>query len=160
MPDLRRRAMILSLVPAFFGSAAAASLPQLRVFKNAGCTCCDGWLAHLRAAGFSASVTEADTLIPVRRAARVPDELAGCHTAFADALVLEGHVPLAAVMAFLREPRQWRGIAVPAMPLGSPGMEVPGQPPEPYTIWAFDAAGGRAAYADALGPDVRFRPPG
>lgn len=152
MPDLYRRALLLATVPALLGGTAIASgPPHLRVFKNVGCTCCDAWVNHLRAAGLRATVMEKPDLTPIRRAARVPDELAGCHTAFGDGLIIEGHVPAAAVTAFLDNPGRWRGIAVPGMPLGSPGMEVDGQKPEEYVIWTYDDAGQRALYGNAVG---------
>lgn len=155
MSELPRRAAILSAMPFLFaGHASAASLPLLRVFKNIGCACCDAWVSHLRAAGLSATISERPDLAPVRRTAGVPDDLAGCHTAFAGRWIVEGHVPAAAVAAFLGAPLQWRGVAVAGMPLGSPGMEVQGQMPEPYVIWAFDETGHRQPFARAVGTKI------
>lgn len=156
MPDLRRRMFVLTTVPMLLvGTAIASGPPHLRVFKNVGCTCCDAWVTHLRAAGLRATVAERPDLVPIRRAARVPDDLAGCHTAFGDGLIVEGHVPAAAVTAFLDNPGKWRGIAVPGMPLGSPGMEVDGQKPEEYEIWTYDDAGLKQLFAKAIGTVIR-----
>jgi len=156
MPDLCRRTFLLSAALALPGGKAIASgPPHLRVFKNVGCTCCDAWVDHLRAAGLRATVTERPDLAPVRRAARVPDDLAGCHTAFGDGLIIEGHVPAAAVTAFLDNPGHWRGIAVPGMPLGSPGMEVAGQRPEEYEIWTYNDSGQKKLFGKGVGVDIQ-----
>lgn len=156
MSDLHRRALLLATVPTLLGGSAIASgAPHLRVFKIVGCICCDAWVLHLRAAGLRAVVTEKSDLAPIRRAARVPDGLAGCHTAFGDGLIIEGHVPADAVTSFLDNPGKWRGIAVPGMPLGSPGMEVEGQKPEEYEIWTYDDVGRKQLFAKAVGAVMR-----
>ena len=156
MSDLPRRTFLLATAPFLLGGNAIASeQPHLRVFKNIGCTCCDAWATHLRAAGLRVTVTEKPDLVPIRRAARVPEDLAGCHTAFWGGLIVEGHVPAAAVMRFLDNPGRWRGIAVPGMPLGSPGMEVEGQKPGEYEIWTYDDAGQKQLHAKAVGAVLR-----
>lgn len=105
----------------------------------------------MRTAGFAVSVTETPSLDRIRRDAGVPDAVAGCHTGFIEDLVVEGHVPAAAVEKLLSAPASWRGIAVPGMPLGSPGMEVPGQAPEVYDIWAIPRVGAPVLFARARG---------
>jgi hypothetical protein len=77
----------------------------------------------------------------------VPPRLVGCHTALIDGYVVEGHVPAADIDRLLDERPQITGIAVPGMPIGSPGMEVPGRPAVPYDVIAFDAAGGTRVFA-------------
>lgn len=156
MPNILRRAAIAAILPLIaVRTTSASSLPHLRVFKVTGCTCCDAWVSHLREAGIWARVSERPDLAPIRRAGGVPDDLAGCHTAFADGVIVEGHVPAAAVSAFLHNPGQWRGIAVAGMPIGSPGMEVLGQQPEAYQIWLFAEAGRRELFGHGVGTDVR-----
>jgi len=123
----------------------------LTVHKTPGCGCCDGWAQHLRAAGFTVTVKETDALDQVRRQAGVPDRMASCHTGFIGPYVIEGHVPAAAVERLLSAPNTWAGIAVPGMPLGSPGMEVPDQAPETYQVWSWRRGGPPARFAMARG---------
>ncbi len=156
MPNILRRTATQAILAVVASRGTLASgLPHLRVFKATGCACCDAWVLHLREAGIWARVSERSDLAPVRRAAGVPDDLAGCHTAFADGVIVEGHVPAAAVSTFLHNPGQWRGIAVAGMPLGSPGMEVAGQTPETYPIWLFDEIGRRELFGHGVGTEVR-----
>ena len=124
MRNILRRSAILGILP-FVASRTtlASSLPHLRVFKVTGCTCCDAWVSHLREAGIWARVSERPDLAPIRRAGGVPDDLAGCHTAFADGVIVEGHVPASDVKRLLRERAKALGLAVPGMPVGSPGMD-------------------------------------
>jgi hypothetical protein len=77
----------------------------------------------------------------------VPNELASCHTAIVDGYVVEGHVPADVIMEMLRERPQIKGLSVLGMPIGSPGMEDPRRPKQPYNILAFDAAGKTKVYA-------------
>ncbi len=154
-PETTRRTL-LHLAPALLAMPAVAvaqsDAPALRVFRAPGCGCCEGWTEHLRRAGFTVTLEDAPDLDAVRRAAAVPDDLVGCHTGLlGDGLVVEGHVPAVALRRFLAEPAGWRGLAVPGMPLGSPGMEVSGAQPEAYTVFAFAADGRRAAFMAARG---------
>ena len=105
----------------------------------------------MRVAGLTVTVIETDTLDRVRREAGVPDAMAGCHTGFIGLHVIEGHVPAAAVERLLSAPSAWAGIAVPGMPIGSPGMEVPDQTPETYQIWAWQRGGSPTRFATARG---------
>jgi hypothetical protein len=150
MPNLVSRRLLLA------GAMTALAVPvdarpQLKAFKNPGCACCDGWAEHVRAAGFAVSLAETPSLDRIRAAAGVPDDLAGCHTSFFGNLVAEGHVPAAAILRLLEDKGGWRGIAVAGMPIGSPGMEVPGVPAEEYEIWAFAPGGQRKLFARARG---------
>lgn len=102
--------------------AQGASLPQVEVTKDPDCGCCSGWVAHLRRAGFPVSVVNDANLQPLKTRLGVPDELAGCHTAEVAGYVIEGHVPAPAIKRLLAEKPAARGLAVPGMPAGSPGM--------------------------------------
>jgi hypothetical protein len=157
MPYPSRRAT-LALVPAIavsglFARQARASGPALHVLRSPGCGCCEGWANHLRAAGFAVEMRDTPDLDAARRAAGVPEDLAGCHTGLtADGrFVVEGHVPAFALRRFLEAPGGWRGIAVPEMPVGSPGMEMPGVAPRPYTVFVFAADGRREPFVRARG---------
>ena len=121
------------------GRRAAATAPLVMVYKAESCDCCDVWVEHLRNSGLHVISHHSDDLPAMRRRAGVPRELESCHTAFVDSYVIEGHVPPASVWRLLGErPAGVLGLAVPGMPVGSPGMETPlGGVSEPYTVWLF-----------------------
>lgn len=153
------RRTLLGAAPALLALPSAAmaqgSRAPLRVFRATGCGCCEGWAQHLRRAGFAVALEDAPDLDAARRAAGVPDDLAGCHTGLlGDRAVIEGHVPAVAIRRFLADQGQWRGLAVPGMPIGSPGMEVPGRTPESYTVFAFASDGQRARFMVVQGDRV------
>lgn len=123
---LTRRLLLAATAGALTATAArAAPARALTVYKTPTCGCCGGWVAHMRRNGFAATVIEQADLTPVRRRLGVPDAVASCHTAVIDGYALEGHVPATDVLRLLAERPQAAGLAVPGMPLGSPGMEVP-----------------------------------
>lgn len=134
---LNRRSTLTGLVAALLAplpSLAAARWPQVAVHKDPNCGCCGGWAEHLRAAGFPVRIVDSNDLAAVRRRLGVPEELAGCHSAQVGDYVVEGHVPEAAIKRLLSEKPSATGIAVPGMPLGSPGMDGP---PEIYEVMLF-----------------------
>jgi hypothetical protein len=102
---------------------------------------------HLRKHGFTVDARDVTDLQAVKRKHGVPAGLASCHTALVDGYVVEGHVPADVIDQLLRERPKAIGLAVPGMPIGSPGMESPGQKAERYDILAFDARGGTRVYA-------------
>ena len=118
--------------------------PTISVVRDAGCGCCLNWVAHLQKAGFKTTVTES----PNRAASsRVPAALRSCHTGTVDGYLIEGHVPAADITKLLQTRPKVLGIAAPGMPIGSPGMEVPGGTVAPYDVVAFDAAGTTTVFA-------------
>jgi hypothetical protein len=134
---LRRRPLLLTLV-ALPGPAIAATRTPVTVWRDPSCGCCEGWVAHLRAEGFAVEDNVVRTVAAVRRMLGTPSDLLSCHAALVEGFVLEGHVPALAIRRLLRErPAAIRGLAVPAMPIGAPGMEVPGQPEDSYDVIAF-----------------------
>ncbi len=123
-------------------STAAASTgdyPALMVYKTASCGCCNGWVEHLEHEEFEVDSRDVTDLATIKRDVGVPTQLASCHTALVDGYVIEGHVPAEAIRKLLDEHPEIAGLAVPGMPVGSPGMEGPN--PQPYTVFAFDRAG-------------------
>ena len=126
------------------GGAAAAEDDEITVFKSPYCGCCGKWVDHMRAAGFAVTVRDVEDLSPIKSMAGVPGDLESCHTATVQGYIIEGHVPAAAVRKLLRGDRQLRGLAVPGMPVGSPGME--GGTPESYSVYGFDGQGGREVF--------------
>jgi hypothetical protein len=139
----RRRALILlAVAPLSAGLAAhAATPPAITVHRDPGCGCCGAWIEHLRGAGFATTVVAARDLEAVRRRLGVPADLASCHTAEVQGYVVEGHVPAGAIRRLLAERPPARGLAVPGMPIGSPGME--GGTPETYEVVLFGPQGRR-----------------
>jgi hypothetical protein len=139
----------LPLLPAS-RAFAAAPLPKVVVHKDPNCGCCGAWVEHLRQAGFTVEVVETNAINRVKARLGVPDDLASCHTAEMDGYIIEGHVPAASIKRLLSERPAGKGLAVPGMPIGSPGMEVPGTPPDEYTVMLFGPSGQRP-YARYLG---------
>ena len=119
----------LALVP----GAALADGPIVEVAKSPTCGCCTAWIEHMRAAGFTVNVTdvEYDALQQVKTRLGIGPDHASCHTARVDGYVIEGHVPAEDVRRLLAERPDAVGLAVPGMPVGSPGMEM-GNERDPY----------------------------
>jgi hypothetical protein len=128
------------------GLAGATSLPAIVAYRNPGCGCCEKWAEQLKAAGFEVSMQDDPDLSARRVAAGVPEDLAGCHTAVMGDYVIEGHVPLADILRLLTEKPKIKGIAVPGMPMGSPGMEM-GEMRDAYDVVAFATDGSRIIFA-------------
>ena len=124
---------------------AADKNPLVQVYKSPTCGCCSKWVDHLRDAGFRVEARNVRDVNAYKLEYGLPIELASCHTAIVDGYVVEGHVPADDVIRMLRERPDIKGIAVPGMPLGSPGMESPN--PERYETLAFDAAGNTSVFA-------------
>jgi hypothetical protein len=120
----------------FVWFSGATASPAIEVFKSATCDCCAAWVKHIQDQGFRTKVVvlDDDSLAAKKRSLGVPDALTSCHTSILGAYVLEGHVPASAIRRLLTEQPSALGLAVPGMPLGSPGMEVPGQPNDPYDV--------------------------
>ncbi|WP_202845374.1 DUF411 domain-containing protein [Luteimonas saliphila] len=115
-------------------ATAGAALPLLTVHKHPSCGCCGLWIEHMREAGFEVEARDNPDMATVKDAAGVPQALGSCHTAEVAGYFIEGHVPAADVLRLLRERPQARGLALPGMPLGSPGMEHPDGIVQPYTV--------------------------
>ncbi len=104
-------------------------------------------MGHLRRHGFPVEERHVADLTPVRRQHGLPAGLESCHTAVVAGYVVEGHVPADLIDRLLRERPEVAGLAVPGMPIGSPGMEVPGQLPERYQVYAFTRDGRTRVFA-------------
>jgi len=128
---------VLAMGPAF----ARADLPKVLVTKDPNCGCCGSWVDHLKAAGFSVEVVTTPQMNRVKARLGVPDDLASCHTAEVGGYVIEGHVPADAVKRLLAGKPRAKGLAVPGMPVGSPGMEVQDTDPDTYEVILFGPAG-------------------
>lgn len=116
---------------------AAQMQPEVVVWRDPNCGCCGAWVDHMRAAGFVVTVNETSDMGPVKQRLGVPAALGSCHTATVGDYVLEGHVPAGAVTRLLAERPRAAGLSVPGMPIGSPGMEVPGMADDEYDVVLF-----------------------
>lgn len=124
---------------ALSGAAQAqAELPTVTMVKDPFCGCCEAWADHMRAAGFKVDVSTNDDMSQIKAQFGVSEKLASCHTASVAGYVIEGHVPASSVKKLIREKPQAKGLTVPGMPMGSPGMEVAGQPAERYDVLLFN----------------------
>lgn len=126
-------------------ASAEGELPLIRVWKSPTCGCCGDWVDHIRAAGFPVEVHDVETLAAVKEEHGITEEHRSCHTATVDGYVVEGHVPADLVRRMLEERPEIRGLAVPGMPVGSPGMEV-GDRKDPYDVLALLAGGAVVVY--------------
>lgn len=123
---------------------AAAGTPMM-VYKDPNCGCCHNWVEIMRTSGFDVSVRDTDDMASIKTRYKVGRSLASCHTALAGGYVVEGHVPADVIRKLLTEKPKVLGIAVPGMPVGSPGME--GSRKDPYEVLTFDAAGKTTVFA-------------
>ena len=130
------------------GQAAAKSrhATAMEVYKTPTCGCCGKWVEHVKTAGFTPAVHELADLSDVKTKAGVPANLQSCHTALVAGYVIEGHVPADVIQQLLRERPKIAGLAVPGMPIGSPGMEQ-GARVDPYEVIAFTEDGKTSTYA-------------
>ncbi len=115
------------------------------VYKAASCGCCNAWIDHLEANGFTVRAVNMDDLSEVKATSGVPSPLTACHTGIVDGYVVEGHVPADLIKKMLAERPNIAGLAVPGMPMGSPGMEGGGK--DPYEVIAFARGGATSVYA-------------
>jgi hypothetical protein len=115
-------------------TTAEPSLPGVTVHKSATCGCCQLWVDRLRGAGFTVEVRNEDNLNEVKQRVGIPYGMGSCHTAEVAGYFVEGHVPIEDVQRLLRERPDAKGITVPGMPAGSPGMEVPSGQVQPYDV--------------------------
>lgn len=155
-PRMRRREFLrigagtaaLALVPGSMAAQARATdLPLMTIYKSETCLCCEKWVDHVKAAGFKTSVHNRDPMEPLKDELAIPRHVRSCHTALVGGYLIEGHVPAADIKRMLKEQPKLMGLAVPGMPVGTPGMDQPGIPAEPYHVVAFQKAGTTSVYA-------------
>jgi hypothetical protein len=140
---------IVIAVGALAAAVAAAQRPQpptVEVYKDPSCGCCALWVKHLEANGFATRVKDVEDIAAFKTQHGVPAKARSCHTGVVNGYVIEGHVPAADVKRLLKERPAVSGLAVPGMPVGSPGMEV-GNTVQPYDVLTFDKQGQMRVYA-------------
>jgi hypothetical protein len=121
------------------------------VYKNESCGCCELWVKHMQAAGFAVQVHNLDNLGPVKERVGIPPGMGACHTAEVGGYFVEGHVPADDIKRFLKERPDAKGLTVPGMPIGSPGMEVPSGKVQPYDVFLISRDGNKSVYAHHRG---------
>jgi hypothetical protein len=128
-------------------SPAPAALPLGVVHKSPTCGCCTAWIEHMRKAGFPVEVHNENDVEPIKRRVGVPAGKGSCHTAEVDGYFVEGHVPAADVKRLLAKKPDARGLTAPGMPVGSPGMEMPGGSTQPYAVELVKRDGSTEVFA-------------
>lgn len=119
------------------GNPVDPNLPVVTVYKSASCGCCRKWVDRLRENGFQVEAHDVGNLYPYKQKAQIGPGMGSCHTAFVDGYAIEGHVPAADIKRLLVEKPAISGLTVPAMPIGTPGMEVPGRAADAYQVISF-----------------------
>jgi hypothetical protein len=144
---MKRRAFMAVTAATLAGVVvpAQAAMPPMRVFKSAGCGCCEEWVKHLRAEGFAVTVENGGNT-GARARLGIPAALGSCHTAEIGGYAIEGHVPAADIKRLVGMKVQARGLAVPGMPIGSPGMES-GDRRDAYEVLLVRSDGSTVVFA-------------
>ena len=120
---------------------------KLVVYKSPTCGCCEKWIEHMKDAGFEVEAHDVQDMKEVKSALGINDRFSSCHTALVDGYVIEGHVPADQVKRLLAEKPDFRGLAVPRMPPGSPGMELENTSlHQDYDVLTFDHEGRTTVY--------------
>ncbi len=122
-------------------------LPTMLVNKSPSCGCCGSWIEHVEKAGFKVEINDTDEMNPIKERLGVPYEKGSCHTAEIGGYFIEGHVPAEDIKRLLAERPDAKGLTVPGMPAGSPGMELPDGRTQPYTVELVANDGTTTAYA-------------
>ena len=128
-------------------SKATPVLPQMVVHKTPTCGCCEVWVERMREAGFEVQTRDHDDLAPIKTRLGIPYGKGSCHTAEVGGYFVEGHVPALDIKRLLAEKPDAKGLVVPGMPAGSPGMEMPDGRTQPYTVELIDRAGAGHEFA-------------
>jgi hypothetical protein len=124
------------------GLAAAQEKVAATLYKDPSCSCCDAHADYLRANGFSVTVVEQPNMTPIKQKYGVPRDLQGCHSTVIGKYVVEGHVPVGPIKRLLAEKPDIKGISLPGMPQGSPGMS--GTKQGPFEVLAITGGDGPA----------------
>jgi hypothetical protein len=143
LPVLLSTVVLLALS----GCRSEAQTPTVTVYKSPTCGCCVLWADHMTASGFTVESVDVASMDDVKARLGVPSTLESCHTAIVGDYVVEGHVPAEDVKRLLAEQPDAAGLAVPGMPIGSPGMEVEGRPADSYDVFLFTRDGRASVFS-------------
>lgn len=120
---------------------------DMTVYRSPSCGCCGKWLAHMEKHGFTVKDLKTNDMDRIKKELGVPENLQSCHTAVVDGYVIEGHVPAADVLKLLDARPGAAGITVPAMPVGTPGMEMGGKK-DPFAVLLFEKNGKASTFQE------------
>lgn len=156
---IRATAVALLLAVSACGEEAGSSpesqsFPKLIVHKNETCLCCNEWVKHVKRHGFPVEVRNVDNLANIKGSVGIPAGMGSCHTAQVGRYFVEGHVPAADIQRLLQEMPDAKGLTVPAMPIGSPGMEDPSGKTQPYDVYLVANDGSVSVFAHHGPPDT------
>ena len=144
----KRRLILKSILVTSAGSATpllfARPVLHMKVYKSEGCGCCEAWIDHLKTNGFSIEAKNVPSPGDYREIGGIPKELGSCHTGVIQGYAIEGHVPASDIKRLLKDRPAAKGLAVPAMPLGSPGMEASRR--DAYDVFLVQSDGARSVY--------------
>jgi hypothetical protein len=148
---MQRRTVLQGILAAAFDAhlPVYAAAPVIEVYKSATCGCCTEWVKHLKDNGFTVKAHDVANPSDYREKFGMPQELGSCHTGMVNGYAIEGHVPAREIQRLLAERPKARGLAVPAMPMGSPGME--GHRNDAYDVFLVQADGRRKVYRHYTG---------
>ena len=138
-------ALVLTTGAARPSVTPASKQPTITVYKDASCGCCKSWIEHLIKHGYRVDAKDSDDMTEIKRSLGLPEALTSCHTAVVNGYLIEGHVPAADIARLLKTKPNVAGLAVPGMPMGSPGMEGPRK--QKYDVLSFDKAGKTKVFA-------------
>lgn len=138
-------AAAFAVVTAAAPTVRPAAKPTITVYKDPSCGCCKNWIEHLRKHGYTVDAKDTPDMATIKSTLGVPRDLRSCHTAVVAGYLIEGHVPAPDIDRLLSSKPKVKGLAVPGMPMGSPGME--GGAPQHYNVVAFDRSGGKKVFA-------------
>ncbi len=139
----------LILPPGLLAWTPPAKIP-MTVYKSPSCGCCHSWVEYVTANGFAprvVDIVDGARLEEIKTSSGIPVAMRSCHLALVGAYAVEGHVPTDLIRKMLREKPQARGLAIPGMISGTPGMENPGAPPQHYDVLLFQRDGSSRVYA-------------
>lgn len=145
---MKLKALGLALSLAFSNlTMAAENDDKITVYKSPSCGCCGDWVKHLEENDFDVEVHDTDNLNPIKREAGLTPALASCHTAFVNGYAIEGHVPASDIRRLIEQAPKARGLTVPGMPVGSPGMEM-GDRQDTYQVLLYNDEGQTRVFAE------------
>lgn len=135
----------LTLASFILLSSSAFASTEVITYKSPYCGCCTEWIEHMEDNGFNVKIEDHEDMNPIKQKLGVEPRLASCHTAVIDGYVFEGHIPASDIKKFVADPKDFKGLAVPGMPMGSPGMEY-GDKKDKYQVVAFKENGKLALF--------------
>ena len=140
-------AVLLILLTVTMVFSSDEPIKDIVVYKNPECGCCTKWVSYLEDKNYNVTIKNTRDVLAIKKRLGVPEKLAACHTAIIDGYVVEGHITHRDIKRLLLFRPDIKGIAVPGMPIGTPGMER-GSSKQPYNVMSFDDRGNVEVFAE------------